>query len=144
MKRVIVIMVVGLVLGLSISSSAWCDGYGGHGGGSYHGGGHYHGGGYYHGGRGYYGYYGGYFGFPYYYPGYYPYYYPYAYPTYPSYPDPSTSTEPPVTYGAPEQNYWYYCKDAQAYYPYVASCPGGWMRVVPTPPPPGKEEIPAK
>jgi len=139
MKRVIVIMVVGLVLGLSISSSAWCDGYGGHGGGSYHGGG------YYHGGRDYYGYYGGYFGFPYYYPyGYYPYYYPYAYPDYPSYPDPSTSTEPPVTYGAPEQNYWYYCKDAQAYYPYVASCPGGWMRVVPTPPPPGKEEIPAK
>ena len=38
-----------------------------------------------------------------------------------------------------EDSYWYYCQDAQGYYPYVKSCPGGWTRVVPTPPQPGKE-----
>jgi hypothetical protein len=27
--------------------------------------------------------------------------------------------------------YWYYCADAQAYYPYVQQCPGGWLTVVP-------------
>jgi len=37
---------------------------------------------------------------------------------------------------APESSgYWYYCKDAKAYYPYVKQCPGGWQRVTPTPPP---------
>lgn len=29
--------------------------------------------------------------------------------------------------------YWYYCRDAKAYYPYVKDCPGGWSRVSPTP-----------
>ena len=44
-------------------------------------------------------------------------------------PNPST----PV-YIEPEQPfYWYYCQDPQGYYPYVESCPSGWMRVVPTP-----------
>jgi hypothetical protein len=41
--------------------------------------------------------------------------------------------EPPV-YVQPEQEqqyYWYYCQDPQGYYPYVKSCPGGWMKVVP-------------
>jgi hypothetical protein len=83
---------------------------------------------------------GGYFGFPYYpypygyapypYPYYYPHYYPpaYAYPGYPY-----AYAEPPV-YSAPEQAYWYYCQDPQGYYPYVKSCPGGWMKVIPTPP----------
>jgi hypothetical protein len=28
---------------------------------------------------------------------------------------------------------WYYCEGAQAYYPYVNSCPGGWQRVAPQP-----------
>jgi hypothetical protein len=27
--------------------------------------------------------------------------------------------------------YWYYCPDANAYYPYVQQCPGGWLTVVP-------------
>jgi hypothetical protein len=31
--------------------------------------------------------------------------------------------------------YWYFCKESQGYYPYVKQCPGGWMKVVPTPPP---------
>ena len=29
--------------------------------------------------------------------------------------------------------YWYYCVDAKAYYPYTQQCPGGWLKVVPTP-----------
>lgn len=29
------------------------------------------------------------------------------------------------------QSYWYYCAQADAYYPYVASCPTGWMKVLP-------------
>lgn len=47
--------------------------------------------------------------------------------------------QPPV-YTQPEQPqaeaYWYYCQDPQGYYPYVKSCPGGWMKVVPNPAPP--------
>ena len=79
---------------------------------------------------------GGYFGFPYYgYPYWYNpypyYYYPPTY-TYPSYPYVYT---PPTVYSVPEQpQYWYYCQGPQGYYPYVKSCPGGWMQVVPTPP----------
>ncbi len=30
--------------------------------------------------------------------------------------------------------YWYYCSSPQGYHPYVKDCPGGWQRVVPTPP----------
>ena len=30
--------------------------------------------------------------------------------------------------------YWHYCNSPQGYYPYVKECPGGWMRVTPTPP----------
>ncbi|PWB42793.1 MAG: hypothetical protein C3F19_03715 [Rhodocyclales bacterium] len=42
--------------------------------------------------------------------------------------------------GAPQQApqaeaYWYYCSESRSYYPYVKDCPGGWQRVVPTPPP---------
>lgn len=33
-----------------------------------------------------------------------------------------------------DDGYWYYCPGPQTYYPYVRSCPEGWMRVVPTPP----------
>ena len=31
---------------------------------------------------------------------------------------------------------WYYCADAQAYYPYVMECAGGWQPVAPIPQPP--------
>jgi hypothetical protein len=34
----------------------------------------------------------------------------------------------------PPPQYWYYCDAAQAYYPYVQQCPGGWRQVLPTPP----------
>jgi len=41
---------------------------------------------------------------------------------------------------APQQQFWYFCPDAKAYYPYVKQCPSGWMKVVPAPgPPKGKE-----
>ncbi len=34
----------------------------------------------------------------------------------------------------PQQTWWYYCNEAQAYYPYVKECAGGWQRVAPQPP----------
>jgi hypothetical protein len=36
---------------------------------------------------------------------------------------------------APAEAVWYYCSASRTYYPYVKDCPGGWERVVPTPPP---------
>jgi hypothetical protein len=165
MKKMVVIISITALVFLGLSSGAYCQrlsgggspggGYrgGGYYGGGYYGGG-YRGGGYY--GRGYYGrggyYYGGgpyfFFGWPFVFPyytnpyGYYPYSYPYSYPytyEYPYQNYPSAYAESPV-YVEPEQPYsWYYCQDAQAYYPYVTSCPGGWTRVVPTPP--GEEGV---
>ncbi len=58
----------------------------------------------------------------------------YPQPIYP-YPDPYTppivviQQPPPPTQGS----YWYYCDSANAYYPYVPSCPSGW-RMVPASP----------
>lgn len=133
MKKVVTIVVIGALVFLGLCSGAFSAGHGG-----------YHGHGGYYGYRGYYGHgwYGGWYGF---YPfgfysfGYYPYGYPYpsyAYP-YPYYP--YTYSQPPV-YIEPEQPfYWYYCQDPQGYYPYIESCPSGWTRVTPTPPPPGRE-----
>jgi hypothetical protein len=81
-----------------------------------------------------------YFGAPYWGYGwgapYYPYYQPYysSYPVYPA--QPSTYIQQdvqPAPAAAPQQGYWYYCSDAQAYYPYVKECPGGWQRVSPQP-----------
>jgi hypothetical protein len=28
-------------------------------------------------------------------------------------------------------NYWYYCRKPEGYYPHVKKCPDGWMQVVP-------------
>lgn len=36
----------------------------------------------------------------------------------------------------PQQQYWYWCKNPEGYYPYVAACPSGWMQVVPQQSPP--------
>jgi len=52
---------------------------------------------------------------------------------------PSVVTVPaqPRTYVEREpapQAYWYYCRDAGAYYPYVKHCPGGWAQVLPSAP----------
>ena len=83
------------------------------------------------------------FGFPgywygpgpwYYPPAAYPYYDPYYYPSY--YPAvPTTYVEQATPAPAqPQGQWWYYCVDAKAYYPYVRECAGGWQRVAPTPP----------
>lgn len=42
---------------------------------------------------------------------------------------PTVIAPPPVH--ARQQDYWYYCAQAGGYYPYVPSCPAGWLRVVP-------------
>lgn len=79
--------------------------------------------------------------------GYAPYYYPYG-GYYPYSPPVIVQQEPQVYIQqappaeaaptAPEPapgQYWYYCEDARAYYPYVQQCPRGWMTVVPPAPP---------
>jgi hypothetical protein len=152
---------------------------GGHVGSGWAGAGHYGGyrGGYYGGyrgwyygrfyGRGFYPYWGlygwGYWGWPllgWAYAGW-PYYayagYPYlGWPYYSPYYSSDVATAPPV-YNEPEQpqsQYWYYCTNPQGYYPYIRSCPGGWLTVVPnvtppspppafTPPPSGVNPPPA-
>jgi len=71
-----------------------------------------------------------------------PWYYP---PPYYYYPTPVFVTPPaPPVYVErqdaapsvqPSQDWWYYCEQSRGYYPYVKSCPGGWQRVPPAPPP---------
>jgi hypothetical protein len=85
-------------------------------------------------------------GFNFGYPGWYaPYYYPppaYYYPPayYPPYAAPATPTtyveRSDVAEEAPAQPpaTWYFCREANGYYPYVKQCPGGWMRVPAQPP----------
>ena len=33
----------------------------------------------------------------------------------------------------PVAGYWYFCREANNYYPYVKECPGGWQQVAPQP-----------
>lgn len=67
------------------------------------------------------------FGFPLWYPA--PYYYA----------PPAVVVSRPVTYierreTAPAStDWWYYCEQSKAYYPYVKTCPGGWQKLSPTP-----------
>ena len=75
---------------------------------------------------------------PYYYP--YPVYSPrvYAPPPAPiviSTPPTVYVEQPAVSVAVPtlETGYWYYCKEAQAYYPYVKQCAGPWQKVAPQP-----------
>jgi hypothetical protein len=61
-------------------------------------------------------------------------------PYYPYYPyDPPavvvTQPSPVVQVPAPPM-YWYYCRQSNAYYPYVADCASGWEQVSPQPPAP--------
>jgi len=54
---------------------------------------------------------------------------------------PRVCAAPPAVWverGRGEEDYWYYCENPRGYYPYVRSCPGGWMRVVPDTVPPGR------
>lgn len=75
-----------------------------------------------------------YLGGPWIYPPYYP---------YPVYAPPIVvaPAAPPPVYIEQQQaapvmapGYWYYCNEAQAYYPYVKQCPGPWQKVAPQPP----------
>jgi hypothetical protein len=84
----------------------------------------------------------------------YPYYYPvapvpYYYPPVVAAPaDPPTYIEqgqaqPAPAYGAADGEQqqagtWYYCDAAQAYYPYVKQCAGGWRAVPANPPAPNQ------
>jgi len=83
-------------------------------------------------------------GGPVFWPGYYPYYSPYYPPYYPAYYPPvvgapssaATYIEQGGSQAAPAQaqdNWWYYCPDVKAYYPYAKECPAGWQRVAPQP-----------
>jgi hypothetical protein len=47
-------------------------------------------------------------------------------------PPPVIIQEPPPVY-VQQPLYWYYCQSAQAYHPYVASCPEPWIPVPATP-----------
>jgi hypothetical protein len=147
-SKVVAVLIL-LLFGAAAGESAMArSGHGGSGrGGGYgHSGGYGHGGSYGHG----YGYGGGVrfgisLGIPLYALGYYsnPYYsYPaYAYPG-PDYGYPGPAVAPsggyveqgyPQAAPAPRQD-WYYCANANAYYPYVRECPGGWQRVPSQPP----------
>jgi hypothetical protein len=128
MKKMIAVVVAGLVLLVAAGPSA-ARGRGGGGRGGFHGGGHFQG----HHFRGHFGgrvvIGGGVFLGPYWYPPYYGYPYPY-YPYYPYDPVPVAS-EPTSYIQQPMPTYWYYCESAKAYYPYVRECPGGWLTVAP-------------
>ena|ERR1700690_4640975 len=64
---------------------------------------------------------------------------------YPAYPYPYYESAPvviqqqPQVYEEPapqqqqQQYYWYFCRESNTYYPYVKQCPGGWLKVIPTP-----------
>ncbi len=125
----IVIMVILLVVfAVGVPLYAYGGGHGGSHGGGFRGG---HGGGY----RG--GYRGGYGGGIWIGPGWWdPWWW--GFPAYPY--DYYDYSEPPVIeQQSPsvqeQQNYWYYCPELKAYYPYVKQCPRGWLKVVPTPRP---------
>jgi len=32
-----------------------------------------------------------------------------------------------------EEDYWYFCRKPEGYYPYIKQCPDGWLKVVPPP-----------
>ena len=62
-----------------------------------------------------------------------PYTYPYSYPYSYRYWSPYASAAPIyVDASPPAPSYWYYCASTRTYYPYVSTCPEGWMQVVPT------------
>jgi hypothetical protein len=44
---------------------------------------------------------------------------------------------PPMYIQQPSQPFWYFCPDANGYYPQVQVCPGGWQPVLPEPAGPG-------
>ncbi|HJV92339.1 MAG TPA: hypothetical protein VJ572_02635 [Azonexus sp.] len=85
-----------------------------------------------HGGRAHVGVYFGPMWSPWYYPP--PYYYEPRVVVVPPSPPPVYIEQSDPAAGAPSgQQYWYYCKSAKGYYPYVKECPDGWQKVMPEP-----------
>jgi hypothetical protein len=142
-KAIFTTLIMALLLLVSPLSGSGFDG--GHG---YHGGYGYRGG---------YGYGGGYWRGPYYRggvwigPGWGPWWGPWwggpvyggalPYPYYATPPVVVQQSPPMYVEPAPqpeEAYYWYYCENPKGYYPYVKQCPNGWMKVVPSPAPPGQ------
>lgn len=92
------------------------------------------------------GYYPGFYGSGFYGPGSYGYrsygYDPFFYRPYYNYPRTVVVPVTPPVYiqqeqprsAQPQVNYWHYCQHPEGYYPYVKSCPGGWLQVAPQPP----------
>ena len=70
---------------------------------------------------------------PSYYPSYYPYYYPPAVVV-PSAPPTYIEQGEVQAAPAPQTQFWYYCANGRAYYPYVKDCPAGWQQVPAQPP----------
>jgi hypothetical protein len=64
--------------------------------------------------------------YPWYYPP--PMYYPPQVVVVPSSPPPVYIEQAPA-YGG--NQYWYFCQQANAYYPQITNCPAGWVRVPP-------------
>lgn len=62
-----------------------------------------------------------------------PYYYPPQVVVVPPAPPPVYIEQQQDAGPEPGQQYWYFCKSAQGYYPYVKECPGGWQKVLPQP-----------
>jgi hypothetical protein len=73
------------------------------------------------------------FTYPYAYQAAYDYPYSYSYPYYSyRYASAYAYAAPASVYApAPAPSYWYYCASARTYYPYISTCPEGWMQVVP-------------
>jgi hypothetical protein len=65
-----------------------------------------------------------------------PYYYPPQVVVVPA-PQPPVYVEQqdaaPAAPAAGGQHYWYFCKSAKGYYPYIKECPDGWQKVLPQP-----------
>lgn len=51
-------------------------------------------------------------------------------------PAPVYVEQPQLAAVPPQEDRWFYCDAAGAYYPYVQECPGGWRQVAPQPPAP--------
>ena len=145
MKKLALVWLVTVILvsGVTVSNTAWSaepSGFHGPSPGGFHGPppGGFHEGGFHEGGsHGHHGShtsFGVFVGAPFFWG---PYYYPYLPPVYapPVYAPPVYVEQAPPVYITQKPYYWYYCPDLNGYYPYVQSCPRGWLRVIPESPP---------
>ena len=73
-----------------------------------------------------------YYPWPYVYPG--PFYEPEPVVVVPAVPQVYIEQNDAAVESAPEAaHYWYYCRSARSYYPYVKECSEGWQKVLPQP-----------